>query len=184
MAEHEFSSYSDEALLAVCFEQNDAMRALLERFLPMVQQTARRLSLPAADFDDACQEGLLAVVDAARRYSPEKGSSFAAYAGVSVKNRLLSMLRNRQKLSNPDIVDGVSPDIVPSTTQTEDTVMNRARIEAVRSAMDSKLTEKERKVLLYLAEGYRYDEMAAMLGVDVKSVNNAIFRMRKKLRNL
>ncbi len=177
----DLSALSDLQLLSMILRRDDAMRALLMRYLPTVRRWVVRLGIPSGEREDACQEGLMAVVDAARHYTAQKGVSFGAYAGVCVKNRIISFKRERDAVSQGTVAD-LEPLAADQSAQPEETALRRAQIDAVRKAAAVRLTARERQVLLLLMEGYRYSEIAEQTKTTVKSVNNTMQRVRKKLR--
>lgn len=187
MNAEDLSACADTELLSLILRREDAMRVLLARYLPVVQQWVNKLSVPPEEREDACQEGLMAVVDAARHYSAAQGSSFATYAGVCVKNRLTSLLRERGAGKRQILTQALSNEISPDTVADqsalpEETVLRRVQLDEVKKAAAVHLTARERQVLLLLMEGYRYDEIAQQTNTSVKSVNNTMQRVRKKLR--
>lgn len=182
----DLSDCTDAQLLTQILRRDDAMRVLLTRYLPLVRRWVLRLNIPSSEREDACQEGLIAVTDAARRYSEKRGVSFAAFVSVCVKNRLVSFKREREtdkRKALDGAVTGLIPEAVADqSAQPEETALRRVQLDAVKKAAAVHLTARERQVLLLLMEGYRYDEIAAMTETTVKSVNNTMQRVRRKLR--
>ena len=121
MASNKYPNETDEALAARAQQgDRDAVSALVLRRSAMVAAIATRFAGGFTEREDLIQEGLLAVVDAAHTFTPEKGALFRTYASVCVKNRLRSVakqanaqknlpLKNYVPLDNPNVIQIADP---------------------------------------------------------------------------
>jgi RNA polymerase sporulation-specific sigma factor len=191
---------SDDTLLK--WAAKGDMRAeemLVVRYTPMVYSIARtcyRQGLERADF---VQEGMVGLLYAIREFSPEKGS-FAAFASVCIRNALYSALRKALSkkqaamngyisLSSPEGDKTASSTLL--TLLSEDTTADaldrliredeQARLLAALTAL---LSPFEQKVLSAWLAGFSIPETARALDKSVKSVENALTRLRRKAKDL
>ena len=113
-----------------------------------------------------------------KTYDESKKITFGAYSKTCIRNRLVSCLRRasskkRQKIKDND--EGVSESL-------QDTVVKRELEEKLISLAEKVLSNYELRIFKMYAHGARAKEISAKIGKDEKSVNNAIFRIRSKLK--
>lgn len=173
---------NDEQLVELCRENNvEAANALINRFAPSVFKRASAYSPSMCE--DLAQEGFLALLDAVRTYSHEKGAAFGTYAQLCIRNRMINVCKRSQTdfdelpEDNNDRPD--DPSAIP-----ENIVMQQASVDELYGMLNNELSELELKVLRYYASGMQYSQIADKLGVSKKTVDNAVQRMRKKVRDL
>ena len=176
----------------------EALDALMERYRRFARSKARAYFLVGADADDVEQEGLIGLFKAARDYRPDREASFRAFAELCVTRQVITAIKTatRQKhqplnqyvsisttrpgddgseRSADDVLEGHhSPD--PA-----DQVVARERMERLRSSMADMLSGLEVEVLSLYVEGRSYQEIGAQLQRHVKSIDNALQRIKRKL---
>ena len=181
------SELSDDELLAR-HRQRDivALGELLKRYMPLIYKSAARYQ-EIIDFDDLVQEGCIGFLDAVRSFRPETLTMFIAFASVCVKNRIrkavekgtskkAGILRNSVPLEEAaDSTDHLTPEKI-----FQDKEDLAAEMEGVYTA----LSPLERKILFFSLNGYEYKAIASALDIPLKSVDNALQRVRRKLKNL
>ena len=153
---------------------------LLRRYEPMLAKMAATFG--TLGYEDCMQEGGIALVDAVLHYDATRGTRFATYAYVCVRNRLMRLLSKADNTSDWEVEATVSP--MPSP---EEAVLREEAIEESKALAKRLLSHFEYAVWRMRIDGYSYQEIAVALtntkrNVDVKSVNNALTRVRKKLR--
>lgn len=172
---------SDEKLVELCRQDKDpAADELIKRFAPSVFKRAARYS--ASISEDLAQEGFLALLDAVRSYSPDRGASFSTFAQLCIRNRMINVCKRvitdcdelSDEQDRPD-----DPAVIP-----ENIVVEQSSVDEIYSVLNSRLSKLELKVLTYYVAGLPYSEIADKLGVSKKTVDNAVQRMRKKVRDL
>ena len=177
--------FSDEELAARAQGGSSAaVSLLLSRMSPMIRAKASKYRVRGVDTDDLAQEGMLGLLSAIYSYNSGSGAGFATYASVCAANRMTSFARSslRQKRRPPDGYDDLDDDIVDVKANPEEQVIAGDELSRMKRTLFHRLSETERDVItLYLA-GHSYDEIAARLGLSAKSVDNALQRVRKKLR--
>ena len=180
MPKNPYSLTTDNELLRIAPDDEEAYSELISRYLPAIRRIAAIYKTTPADRDDLVSEGILGLMNAVKTYSPDKGASFSTYVSVCANNRMLNALKKAQRIQGRE---GSFEEInAASGSSPEKIVIDREALREVFSEVESNLTELEREVFtLYLA-GVSYDETAKLLEIDKKSVDNALARVRRKLR--
>lgn len=178
----------EELIRQIVQKNNDAFVELAARYLWLIRAKAQQCEVPAFDLDDLSQEGLIGLYDAALTYDPHGAASFKTYAGICISNRITSALRKQTGLKNKPLNDFVSifDDDNAAGLQTgdlESTILFREMITGVLSQVKHLLSEQEQKVLQMYLGGYNRKEIAQALSISLKSVDNAIRRVRNKFKH-
>ena len=171
-----------------------ALQALLERHRRLVRAKARDYFLLGADADDMEQEGMIGLFKAVRDFRPERHSSFRAFAEPCVTRQVITAIKTatRQKHQPLNGYVSLSParggdqpveDLLAShhVADPADTVISNERAHAVRRALAGLLSDFEVDVLRLYVEGRSYQDIAAQLRRHVKSIDNALQRVKRKL---
>lgn len=179
--------------LASLVSNNDsfAFVELTARYLPLVKAKAARFRSTMLETDDLCQEGLMGLLNAARTYDSAGGASFKTYAGVCITNRMIMACRtaanqknlplnNFISLSDHDTELGVSD----NTTNPETVLIDSESLELMRQRMEQMLSQMELRVLMLYLDGCSYSEISSKLGITFKAADNALQRVRLKLKKL
>lgn len=182
----DYSQYPDAELLPLADASCEAMRELILRYTRLVRACARPLFLAGGDQEDLVQEGMIGLVDAIRTYSPSGGASFQSFAALCVRRRMVSAVRAASARKHAPLNDSVSIDDPPLPvlqavgSNPEAELIGREGMREFMTALRGALTSVEREVLeLYLA-GSSYQEISRRIGKPVKSVDNAVQRIRRK----
>ncbi|HCN56838.1 MAG TPA: RNA polymerase sporulation sigma factor SigH [Exiguobacterium sp.] len=195
----QFECMTDEALVeqAKVFDNSDALEFLIERYRNFVRAKARSYFLIGADREDIIQEGMIGLYKAVRDYRTDKLASFKGFAELCITRQMITAIKTatRQKhiplnsyisLDKP-IYDDESErtllDIITSTAPSDPQVLivNREEYADIESKMDEILSDLERKVLALYLDGRTYQEISDDLDRHVKSIDNALQRVKKKL---
>lgn len=189
----------DETLVAM-YQAGDAnaLDVLLQRYRRFARSKSRTYFLVGADADDVEQEGLIGLYKAARDYRNDRQSSFRAFAELCVTRQIISAIKasTRQKhqaLNRYVSISGVRGSDDPSEGAVEemlddhraadpaDEVISQEQIQAMRRSMAENLSRLEVDVLRLYVEGKSYHEIGSHLGRHVKSIDNALQRIKRKL---
>ena len=164
--------------------EDDAFAQLCEQYKNLMDSLSRKYSLmceEACAQEDFRQEAQLAFFDAVNNYNIENGRvTFGAYARVCIRNRLISCVR-KQNSKKRRVSKGENAGTADSWS-VQDTVVRRELGEKLISVAESALSPYERKILSMYAKGIKAKEISAVIGKSEKSVNNAIYRIRLKLK--
>ena len=178
------SGRSDEELLSGGNPDSDTLAELVRRYKSMVFGLARRFSR-FADYEELVSDGLCAFLAAAGEYSPERGS-FGALAYVSVKNCMKNTvdksIKHYERLIDAENADEELEKSGITAPSPEDVFLEKEAERELYERFSGELTALELKCLEGVILGYGYDEIAAHLGIDRKSADNAVARARAKLR--
>ena len=196
-----FLQQKDEEVVLLAQNQNKlAMDYLLTRYKNFVRSRARRYFLVGADHEDIVQEGMIGLYNAIRDYQPDRSCSFHAFAELCVNRQMITAIKTatRQKhvpLNNYVSLNGPLYDEESGRTLldviTEESVQNPEEMIVVRENLlgllqnaDSMLTPLERHVLSDYLDGKTYREMADALHRGVKTIDNALQRVKHKMEKL
>ena len=188
-----FNTATDEMLWeAAAAGGVEAEEELVKRYSTLVRVCARPLFLAGGDSEDLIQEGMLGLLSAVRHYCPDGGASFKTYAERCIKNRLLSAVRSASRFKHKPLNDSVSIEspqfdealISCYLRDPEELVITRELTEEISIDLNQALSAFENKVLGYYLDGLAYGDIAGKTGRTVKSVDNAVQRIRKKLAQL
>lgn len=187
-------SDSDLAALAKAGGRS-AEEALVLRFGWLVRACARPLFLMGGDSEDLFQEGMLGLLAAIREYDPERSASFRTYAEVCVRNRLLSAVKaaSRDKHTplnsyvplDSALFDGTECDERRTVDQRqgnpEALFIHREDMQERMNRIYSQLSPLETRILRLYLSGLSYSEIASKCNRPLKSVDNAVQRIRRKI---
>ena len=191
----DYASYTDLQLqqMAVSGER-EAEEALAERYMQLVRACARPFFLAGGESEDLIQEGMFGLLSAIRQYDPDNGASFHTFAEHCIKKRILSAIRSASRLKHFPLNDGLSLEqlseeaclsfaAIPDFFQPspEELVLARENKEELYRAFRRQLSGLESKVLDLYLEGLSYQHIAQRLGKDIKAVDNAVQRIRRKM---
>lgn len=166
--------------LAYCAKEDErAYSELISRFLPTVRRLAHVYSSNPSDQDDLFSEGLLGLMNSVKTFKSDKDTSFSTYAGVCISNRMINALKKSDRISKRE--ENIDDHIVSKGDSPESIVLER---EAVSELIDGLqyLSKLEREVFNLYIHGESYTDISNALGISAKSVDNALLRVRTKLR--
>ena len=175
------------------------LETLLSRYRNFARSKARSYFLAGSDKEDVVQEGMIGLFKAIRDFDLSQDTPFRAFAELCISRQILTAIKtaNRQKhqplnssvsLDAPAYGDekgesSVGDNLIASTlTDPAELVISAQEIEAIRDSMRDNLTELEGDVLRLYMDGKSYEEIAGVLGNHVKSIDNALQRIKRKLQ--
>lgn len=161
-----------------------AQAAIIARLLPGIRRVAADSTVPGLEREDAEQEGLIALFRAIESYRPQEEVSFETYAMCCVRNGITdARLRAGRKKHQPLNHSVPLEDNAPAVPGPEQQAVDREQYHATVRILRSGLTLTERRVLLLRLDGCDYRTIARKLNISVKAVDNALTRVRAKLKN-
>ncbi len=186
-----FGNVSDEELIMRFRAGETSIEDyLMEKYKGLVRQKARAMFLIGGDTDDLIQEGMIGLFKAVRDFQPGREAAFATFAGVCIDRQLYSAIQssNRQKhiplnsyVSLNQEEEG-SPIWELSVENPESIVIDQENARDLQQKFMGFLSPMERKVLDLYLRGEGYVEIARILNKSPKSIDNALQRIRSKIR--
>lgn len=183
-----FHSLSDSELIELCKSgDEEAYSALIARYIFTVRSRAGVYEKSGIDFEDLVQEGYIGLMNAVKNYENSFGTSFSTFAYMCIDRNILSAVRksiSKKQIPASALVfiedDNDFQD--KSAENPESVVISKENIERLKQRITEKLSNTEQKVLELYLMGYSYEKIADKLSCSKKSVDNAIQRLRKKLK--
>ncbi|MCH5348347.1 MAG: sigma-70 family RNA polymerase sigma factor [Oscillospiraceae bacterium] len=186
---NEFGSLDDNELIGIFRSGQDTKRGrnavtvLISRYLGLVRKKASSFSCNGAESEDLAQEGLLAFMRAVSAFEPERGAKFSSFASVCVTNGIRSAVSRLSRDAEESLPEDIDEKAEDSTTP-ENIWFEKETISGLYEEIELLLSEKEWSIFRLYLGGASYSEIAGKLEISEKSVDNAVFRVRKKLKKL
>ena len=183
---------TDEELIGIYRKGSlDAMTDLIIRYKPLVKNRARLFYLEGGDREDLLQEGMIGLFKAIKEYDSEKEASFATFARLCITRQMLSaieaagrkkhMLLN-ESLSIEQLDEGQIADRVGVADGPEKIFFEQEDSKLLMENINRSLSKMEKQVLDLYISGMDYLEIADMMGKSGKSIDNALQRIRNKIK--
>lgn len=174
---------------------NFALEALLEKYEPLISYLVGDNEINGYQREDLMQESRAAFCAAAKNYDTASNVKFSTYAASCVNHRLSDLRKGtlaEKRKGNTyslDDDDSLLERLASDELGPEEKAIENERTESIFEIIKSALTDFEYKVTLLFMEGYKYKDIAERLSKDYpdvtpKSVDNALTRVRKKLKEL
>ncbi|MBQ3604136.1 MAG: sigma-70 family RNA polymerase sigma factor [Clostridia bacterium] len=161
-----------------------AMQELLRRISPFIISKANSFGQTEQDRQDYYQEGIVGFLSAVHAYKHDSGTRFSTFACTCILNRMKNLLRQRSKGSEYQLL---SLEQTQSTQDfqagPEDEIQAAYDAENIIKAISQKLSPYEKQVLRMYLQGESYTAVAEKTGKTAKSVDNAMQRIRRKLKS-
>lgn len=194
----EYDNNTDEEIVeAVRNGDSIALEYLINKYKNFVRAKARSYFLIGADREDIVQEGMIGLYKAIRDFKGDKLSSFKAFAELCITRQIITAIKTatRQKhiplnsyvsLDKPiydEDSDRTLLDVICGTrvSDPEELIINKEEFSGLEDKMAEILSDLERKVLMLYLDGRSYQEIAVDLNRHVKSIDNALQRVKRKL---
>ena len=192
-----YEAFSDEELIEKLRQgEDDITDYILEKYKPLVRKKTNAMYLIGGETEDLIQEGMIGLFKAIRDYKPDKDASFYHFAELCINRQLYSALEasNREKhqplnsyisLSEQEHPDAVAAELlVDKESGPEQMVIEQEVWEEYKKRLAQKLSRMENQVLQYYLDGNHYIQIAEMMGKSPKSIDNALQRIRQKIRQM
>lgn len=193
-----YDNMLDEEIVLSAREGNAAsLEYIINKYKNFVRAKARSYFLIGADKEDIVQEGMIGLYKAIRDFRNDKLSSFRAFAELCITRQIITAIKTatRQKhiplnsyvSLNKPIYDEESDrtllDILTATkiTDPEELIISREELVSIESKIGEILSDLELEVLMSYLQGKSYQEIAQDLDRHVKSIDNALQRVKRKL---
>lgn len=195
---HHYETMDDEDIVDLARDGSDiASEYLITKYKNFVRAKARSYFLIGADREDIIQEGMIGLYKAIRDFRSDKLSSFRAFAELCITRQIITAIKTatRQKhiplnsyvsLNKPiydEDSDRTLLDVISGAkvSDPEELIISREEFGDIESKMGEILSDLEWRVLMAYLDGKSYQEIANELGRHVKSIDNALQRVKRKL---
>lgn len=196
-----FEHMTDEQVVRLAQQADGtALEYLLNKYKNFVRSKARSYFLIGADHEDIVQEGMIGLYKAIRDFREEKLSSFRAFAELCITRQIITAIKTatRQKhiplnsyvSLNKPIYDEESDrtllDVITEGWEAnpEEVLINREDVSVIEGRIGKMLSGLEKQVLLRYLEGKSYQEISQEMKRHVKSIDNALQRVKRKLQKM
>ena len=197
MTSDNYKNMSDEDLIEIIKSgDKNALEYLISKYKELVNMKVSKYFIIGAEKEDIVHEGLIGLFKAVKSYKSDKQNSFKTFANMCIERQLITAIKssNRQKhmplnsylsLNTAAYEEDEDSSLLEvfNAHQMEDpleTITKQEYYESVERAMDKSLSSFEKQVLNRYIQGESYVQIAQKLDTPVKSIDNAIQRIRKK----
>lgn len=193
-----YQNLNDYELVSYCCENNDEARnLLLKKYEPLIASIAYRMtkSCPYIGLEksDLMQEGLIGLNHAIEYFNDQKDISFYTYAKTCIERRLISVVVSARRLKHKALNESISLDMENEDTSfdkilkddsfnPEEIMLDKEKTDFLLTGIRSNLTEFELQVFDLMLSYFNYREIADILDRDVKQIDNAIQRIKMKVK--
>lgn len=195
---YDYEIQSDEEIVESVREgDSEALEYLINKYRSFVRAKARSYFLIGADREDIIQEGMIGLYKSIRDFRGDKLASFKAFAELCITRQIITAIKTatRQKhiplnsyvsLDKPiydEDSDRTLLDVIcgSQVCDPEELIINQEEFMGLEDKMSEILSDLERKVLMLYLDGRSYQEIAVDLKRHVKSIDNALQRVKRKL---
>ena len=198
-SDYNFNEMSDEEVVVLVQKDRNelAMEHLVNKYKNFVRSKARSYFLVGADRDDIIQEGMIGLYKATRDFDYERQASFRAFAELCVTRQIITAIKTATRQKHMPLNSYISLNKPVYTEESERTLMDmianvrvsdpeeliitREEFADIEKNMTYLLSELEWHVLLSYLDGKSYQEMAGETDRSIKSIDNALQRVKRKL---
>ena len=193
-----YDRMTDEQLLCDYKDGNqEIMDYLMVKYKSMVRKKARAMYLLGGENEDLIQEGMIGLFKAVTSYQEEKNTSFSTFAYLCVQRQIYTTITafNRKKhiplntaislFEQKNQEEELSLDEILETPEEtpEEMMLRKEELNDYYKMLDQNLSKFEKQVMYHYLNGETYTTIAKKLGKSDKSIDNAIQRIRRKIRN-
>ena len=172
--------------------ESEILDYLMEKYKNMVRKKARTMFLIGGENDDLIQEGMIGLFKAVRDYQPDRDAAFQTFASICVDRQIYNAIQssNRQKHQPLNSYVSLSEQGGENEEHLGDTwvenpesiIIDQENVENLEQEITTTLSPMENQVLEYYLAGNGYGEIAELMGKTPKSIDNALRRIRTKIK--
>ncbi len=202
--EKDYEKYSDEELIVRLRDGESSITDyIMDKYKNLVRSKAKSMYILGADREDLIQEGMIGLFKAIRDYDTGRDASFFTFADLCVSRQMYTAVQaaGRQKhaplntyislyasaFENDSTDKGeegklINSVISQSERNPEEVLIDKENVELLEKTIDKELSSFEKQVLDLYLTGMKYSQIARVLGRDDKSTDNALQRIKSKLK--
>lgn len=197
MEQDKYKDVSDEQLIGQLRNgQTQVMDYLMEKYKNLVRKRANALYLIGGETEDLIQEGMIGLFKAVQDYQPDKDASFYHFAELCISRQMYTAVEASQRKKHAPLNTYVSLDAGqegkdgvyletgnnPQTWNPETLFISQETVRLLLKQANERLSRLERQVLALYLDGMNYHQIAEHMGKTPKAVDNALQRIRGKIR--
>lgn len=199
-----YRDYNDNELLSYVSENNEeASEILYKKYLPLITNIARKMSLyvknTGVDVNDLIQEGMLGLSNAISEYSDDKNTIFYTFAKTCIERKIITAVTSARRLKHRPLNDSVPLEASKVTDDNqvfldevigdnkdnpENMLLDSENFNEIISVAKEELTDFEMQVFELRISDFGYKEIAEILEKDIKAIDNALQRIKSKLKKI
>ena len=196
-----YENISDEELISRLRDgEEDIIDYIIEKYKGLVKQKAKSMYLLGADHDDLLQEGMIGLYKAVRDYDFGRDASFFTFAELCITRQLYTAVQASQRKKHSFLNGYVSlyekqgeqdenqtellQVLSSDTKDPEELTIDRENLEQFELAIEQEMSTFEKQVMELILIGMKYTEIARVLGKTDKAIDNAIQRIRTKVKRI
>lgn len=192
-----YLNMEDEEIVELVHQgESEALDFIVHKYRQFVRAKARSYFLIGADREDIVQEGMIGLFKAVRDYKDDKLTSFRAFAELCITRQIITAIKTATRQKHIPLNSYVSLDrpvydeesdrtlldmISESKADPQELIISQEEIDHIEVKMRELLSDLERKVLTLYLDGQSYQEISEELNRHVKSIDNALQRVKRKL---
>ena len=190
---------NDYELLSYVSEDESANEMIFKKYKPLIVETANNLYIyckkMGVEINDLIQEGMVGLNKAINSFSESHETTFYTYASRCINRSIISYIVRLGRLKNKvlnnsvflelydeDQSNGFGKSIADNSYNPENILISEESKKEILDIIDNDLSEFEREVINLKINGFKYKEIADMLGKDVKYIDNCIQKIKNKIR--
>ena len=192
-----YENMTDEELICIIKTGDKlAQEYLIEKYKDLVNMKVSKYFMAGSEKEDIMQEGLIGLFKAVKNYKPDKQNSFKSFANLCIERQLITAIKTSNRQKHMPLNSYLSLNMSAYEEDEEsnlldvfdahkiedplETIEKQEYYKTVESAIDKSLSSFEKQVLNRYLKGESYVQIAEKLDTPVKSIDNAIQRIRKK----
>ena len=187
MPDKQLQHLTDEELAVLSSTSVEAEAELLSRYFRLIRFHAGRYAATSADVDDLTQEGLITLLRVMKQFDSSQNTKFSSFAQTCILNRMRSFVRCQQNSALPeeDLLQKLEEtgELTDPDTPESIFLQKESYADCCMQIMAA-LSDKEWNILQCILNGASYAEAAEILHITIKSVDNAMQRIRRKMRTV
>lgn len=190
----DYTAYTDEELIVqLRCGKRELEDYLIDKYKGMVLKKAHAMFVVGGEREDLIQEGMIGLFKALRDYQPDRHASFFTFANLCVERQLYKAIEmsSRQKHKPLNSYISLSEEenplldvMAPNQQDPEAIIIDRESADVMQEQIRRHLSRFEKEVLDMYLEGLSYTQIADKMGKLPKSIDNAIQRIRSKIRDV
>lgn len=202
MKKNVYENYTDEELIDRLRDgESEIVEYIIDKYKNLVRKNAKSMFILGADNDDLIQEGMIGLFKAIRDYDAGRDASFLTFADLCVSRQMYTAVQASRREKHAPLNTYISlyadlseqggtkenKELIQVLTSKEETnpenlVISKENISDIESIIEKELSTFEKQVLDLYVTGMSYSQIAKVLGRDEKSTDNALQRIKTKMK--